>query len=286
MKRALILMVASTMWIGCGSSTPQWPCKGTTNGLWPDLEGTWIGMSTYAVQGYAPWSSAEQTTIAVSGHSLTSSSVCPSGGGSPITASGWDFFADWSGLHVCPPVSAPGVCPSTVVTFTSGSIDLYCAAGVLFEQWQGTAVGCGLALEVARTFVGQKARSSGLNPAFSRTWKGTATTTVSGQAPIIIDPAEIAVAVSGSVAAVSGFCEGGAPLFLMTGSGNHAGMANGVIGWSCPPQALFNCPSVTVSYGSVTINLSANNSTLTGQGSGDASGCGARWDLTYNFTGT
>jgi hypothetical protein len=147
------------------------------------------------------------------------------------------------------------------------------------EHWQGTAVGCGPALEITRTFVGQKVGSASLNPAFSKTWKEAAAATVSGQAPIIIDPAEMAVAVSGSVAAVPGFCEGDTPLFLMTGRWNDASMANGVTDWSCPPQALGSCASVTVRYGVVEITLSANN--LSSAGASDATGRSWRRGLSH-----
>jgi len=68
-------------------------------------------------------------------------------------------------------------------------------------------------------------------------------------------------------------------LFLMTGRWNDASMANGVTDWSCPPQALGSCASVTVRYGVVEITLSANN--LSSAGASDATGRSWRRGLSH-----
>jgi len=290
MKRALVLLAASMIWIGCD--------KAPYTGLEREFAGTWIGLNIYTVQGAAKWASAAQTTVAVSGWSLTSSSpACPYGGGGPITATAspadfegryWHDAAHWSGSLVCPPVNVPGVCSSMVFTFTRGGSAFNAIYDEYSESWIGNAVGCGLAPEVTSFFLGRRVGGAGLDPAFSKRWNGTATIAIPGQAPLIIYSAEIAVAASGNVAALSDLCPGSTELILVGGSGKEARVNYFVMFWYwfCLPQAIGTCESGTLMYSDLAITLSADNLTLTVHGSGTALGCGPGWGVTYDFTGT
>ena len=285
MKRLLVLLAASMTWLGCNGDNAQ-------NEFDPEFAGTWTGIETLALEGFPTMDFAEQINIDVSQSGVTLANACPGGGGS-ITAIHeptypYPFMAGWGGTLVCPPISVAGVCSSMVFTFTS--VDFFLAAGdaAIFVAWSGSAVGCGGSLELRSfSFVGQKG-AGGLNPAFSKTWNGVETVTLTGQAPITISPKQLSIFASGKIAEVYSHCPDSTGRLMMIGSGRTAFMENARVidSYGCGAQPLGSCAQVEVLFTSSTLTLSADNTTVTLQVSGDAWGCDTQWGVTFNFTGT
>src|SRR5258707_6700409 len=130
---------------------------------------------------------------------------------------------------------------------------------------------------------GSGGSSSGLNPAFTGAWSGTTTATIQGFAPYSYHSG-INIAVSGSTGNITQVCTDGSGSISFQGSGSSAQWSGPA---TCPPVALFGiCSAVTPTYQSGSLSLNTAN-TLTAQGTGMASGCGAsRVPATLTFVGS
>lgn len=120
-----------------------------------------------------------------------------------------------------------------------------------------------------------------LNPAFAKTWQGGAVLTFPGFTPLTYE-AQLSISVSGNNATVSHVCFDGSASVVASGSGNTANWSGTLV---CPPVPVGNCSAVTATYNSAIASLSENNTTLTVQASGTATGCGTSLTFTNTFIG-
>ncbi len=141
------------------------------------------------------------------------------------------------------------------------------------------ALAAGIALSACG---GSGGGGSGLNPALSGAWIGTATATLQGFAPYSY-PSSVNIAVSGSTGNITQVCPDGSGSISFQGSGSSAQWSGNA---TCPPTPLPGiCSAVTLTYQSGSLSLNTAN-TLTAQGTGVASGCGASRPATLTFVGS
>lgn len=124
---------------------------------------------------------------------------------------------------------------------------------------------------------------NGLNAAFGKTWTGTTTYTISGQTPIT-GHGSLTITVSGNTATLTDVCPDGTGSVSTTGSGNSASWTGTL---TCPPvQEAAGC-SLTLTFTSATLSLSADGKTLNVQAAGTASGCNLNnTPVAITFVGT
>jgi hypothetical protein len=126
--------------------------------------------------------------------------------------------------------------------------------------------------------------SSALNGSFAGTWNGATTLTLAGYSPYSY-PASLVIAVNDVGATASNICPGigdGHTLTLtVQGSGNSATWSGILV---CNPVQFSGCSSVVFTFNNASAALNPDGS-LSGQGSGSASGCGMTLDFTFAFFG-
>ena len=127
---------------------------------------------------------------------------------------------------------------------------------------------------------GGSSSSQDLDPAFSGSWTGPATLSISGETPQNYT-ARLVIAVSGQNATFSDVCLDGSGSLTIHGSGRSATWTGN---YACPPVAFTNCSAVTATFTSASVVL--NGSALSAQGSGTASGCGQSKAFTITMTGS
>lgn len=125
--------------------------------------------------------------------------------------------------------------------------------------------------------------SSGLNPAFGKTWIGTSTLNVPGLG-VSSYAAHLPISVSGGRATADQLCQGTSGSITFTGSGNLASW-NGSM--ACPPiaQPGQGC-SLTFTFATGSLSLSSDLKALTAEGAGTVIGCGLNTTFTDSFQGT
>lgn len=121
-----------------------------------------------------------------------------------------------------------------------------------------------------------------INQAVNGAWTGTTTVTFPGFAPSYYS-SELTVAASGTSATISQVCFDGSGAVIASGSGNSVTWSGALV---CAPVTMGTCSSVTITFNSISGVLSANGTTLTGQGSGTATGCSSSSSVTFSFVGT